>query len=57
MRERVAYVPGSSDALTAADETLLRRQGVCRDAADVAWVTGSDTLALDDVRVSARLVG
>lgn len=29
----VAYVPGVSDAYTAADETLLRREGVCRDLA------------------------
>lgn len=119
VRERIAYVPGTSDALTAADETLLRRQGVCRDmahlavsllraldvparvvacyaprldppdfhalveahdgeawrlmdatglapvesvvriatgrdAADVAWATGSGALALDDVRVWAE---
>ena len=118
MRTRVAYIPGASDALTAADETLLRRQGVCRDmahlavsllraleiparvvacyaplldppdfhalveahdgegwrlmdatglapvetivrvacgrdAADVAWATGDEALALDDLRVSA----
>ncbi|HSI31450.1 MAG TPA: transglutaminase family protein [Miltoncostaeaceae bacterium] len=36
VRERIDYVPGSSDALTAADETLLRRQGVCRDMAHLA---------------------
>lgn len=33
VRERVAYRPGASDALTTADETLLSRQGVCRDMA------------------------
>ncbi len=119
VRERIAYIPGASDALTAADETLLRRQGVCRDmahlavallralevparvvacyaplldppdfhalveahdgeawrlmdatglapvasvvriatgrdAADVAWATGSAALTLDDVRVGAE---
>ena len=27
------YVPGSSDAMTSADETLLRREGICRDFA------------------------
>lgn len=34
--EHIAYVSGVSDALTAADETLLTRQGVCRDLAHVA---------------------
>lgn len=33
IRERVAYRPGASDALTTADETLLSREGVCRDMA------------------------
>ena len=33
IRERVAYQPGVSDALTTADETLLARRGVCRDMA------------------------
>ena len=33
IRERVAYQAGASDALTTADETLLARQGVCRDMA------------------------
>ncbi len=33
IRERVAYRPGASDALTTADETLLAREGVCRDMA------------------------
>lgn len=33
IRERVTYRPGASDALTTADETLLARQGVCRDMA------------------------
>ncbi|MGE0026510.1 MAG: transglutaminase family protein [Thermoleophilia bacterium] len=121
VRSRIAYTSGASDAYTAADETLLRRQGVCRDmahlgvsllramdvparvvacyapfleppdfhalveahdgeawrlmdatglapvesvvriatgrdAADVAWATGSEALALDDVRVSAVLM-
>ena len=29
----VTYVPGSSDGMTSADETLLRREGICRDFA------------------------
>ena len=29
----LTYVPGSSDAMTSADETLLSRQGICRDYA------------------------
>jgi hypothetical protein len=29
----VTYVPGSSDAMTSADETLLSREGICRDFA------------------------
>jgi transglutaminase-like putative cysteine protease len=33
IRERVSYRPGASDALTTADETLLAREGVCRDMA------------------------
>lgn len=33
VRTRVAYIPGASDVYTAADETLLLRQGVCRDMA------------------------
>lgn len=36
VREHVVYVPGSSDALTGADETLLARAGVCRDMAHLA---------------------
>lgn len=36
IRERVAYVPGASDALTTADQTLLARKGVCRDMAHLA---------------------
>jgi transglutaminase-like putative cysteine protease len=36
VRSRIAYIPGASDALTAADETLMRRQGVCRDMAHLA---------------------
>ena len=29
----LTYVPGSSDAMTSADETLLSREGICRDFA------------------------
>ena len=36
IRERIAYVPGASDHLTTADQTLLARQGVCRDMAHLA---------------------
>ena len=36
VRTRIDYIPGVSDALTSADETLLRRQGVCRDMAHLA---------------------
>lgn len=36
VREHIDYVPGSSDALTGADETLLARAGVCRDLAHLA---------------------
>ena len=36
VRSRIAYISGASDAYTAADETLLRRQGVCRDMAHLA---------------------
>ena len=50
VRERIDYVPGSSDALTAADETLLRRQGVCRDMAHLA------VALLRALEVPARLV-
>jgi transglutaminase-like putative cysteine protease len=35
VHDHIAYVAGVSDALTAADETLLTRQGVCRDLAHV----------------------
>lgn len=35
VRDNIAYVPGVSDSFTAADETLLTRQGVCRDLAHV----------------------
>lgn len=35
VHDHIAYVSGVSDALTAADETLLTRQGVCRDLAHV----------------------
>jgi transglutaminase-like putative cysteine protease len=31
--EKVLYLPGSSDSLTSATETLLKRVGVCRDFA------------------------
>ncbi len=50
VRERIAYVPGASDALTAADETLLARQGVCRDMAHLA------ISLLRSLDVPARLV-
>lgn len=33
VQRAIAYVPGSSDGLTAADETLLAREGMCRDLA------------------------
>lgn len=33
VRTRIAYIPGASDVFTTADETLLVRQGVCRDMA------------------------
>ncbi|MDX6645672.1 MAG: hypothetical protein QOK40_1399 [Miltoncostaeaceae bacterium] len=36
VRDNMIYRPGVSDALTSADETLLRREGVCRDLAHVA---------------------
>ena len=36
VRERIAYQPGASDNLTTADQTLLARQGVCRDMAHLA---------------------
>ena len=35
VQRHIAYVPGSSDAFTAADETLLTRRGVCRDLTHV----------------------
>jgi transglutaminase-like putative cysteine protease len=51
VRTRIAYIPGASDALTSADETLLRRQGVCRD---MAHLTVSLLRALDiPARVAA----
>lgn len=121
VRDSITYQPGASDHLTTADETLLARQGVCRDmahlavsflralevparmvaayaplleppdfhalleahdgtawrivdvtglapvhtlvriasgrdAADIAWASGSGTLALDDVTVTATEV-
>jgi transglutaminase-like putative cysteine protease len=36
IRDRIAYQPGASDQLTTADQTLLARQGVCRDMAHLA---------------------
>jgi transglutaminase-like putative cysteine protease len=36
VRANVVYRAGVSDALTGADETILRREGVCRDLAHVA---------------------
>ncbi len=36
VRERIAYQSGVSDNLTTADQTLLARQGVCRDMAHLA---------------------
>jgi transglutaminase-like putative cysteine protease len=47
VRSRIAYIPGASDAYTAADETLLRRQGVCRDMAHlgVSLLRGLDVPA------------
>ncbi|MFA9445801.1 transglutaminase family protein [Egicoccus sp. AB-alg6-2] len=51
VHDHVAYVSGSSDVHTAADETLLRRTGVCRD---LAHLTATLLRSLD---VPARLVG
>lgn len=50
VEEAIAYVPGTSDVHTAADETFLRRAGVCRD---LAHLTATVLRALD---VPARLV-
>ena len=50
VRERVAYRPGASDHLTMADETLLAREGVCRDMAHLA------VSFLRALEVPARLV-
>lgn len=47
----VAYVPGTSDVHTAADETMLRRTGVCRDLAHLT------AALLRGLGVPARLVG
>lgn len=33
VESHVTYAPGSSDAMTSADETLLTREGICRDFA------------------------
>ena len=50
VRTRIDYISGASDALTSADETLLRRQGVCRD---MAHLTVSLLRALE---IPARVV-
>ena len=36
IRDRIAYRPGASDHLTTADQTLLAREGVCRDMTHLA---------------------
>jgi transglutaminase-like putative cysteine protease len=46
----IAYVPGTSDVHTAADETMLRRTGVCRDLAHLT------AALLRGLGVPARLV-
>ncbi len=46
----IAYVPGTSDVHTAADETMLRRTGVCRDLAHLT------ATLLRGLGVPARLV-
>jgi transglutaminase-like putative cysteine protease len=51
VQTNIAYVAGTSDVHTAADETMLRRTGVCRD---LAHLTVSLLRALD---VPARVVG
>jgi transglutaminase-like putative cysteine protease len=50
VEDNIDYVPGSSDPHTAADETFLGRQGVCRD---LAHLTITFLRALD---VPARMV-
>jgi transglutaminase-like putative cysteine protease len=50
VRRQIVYAPGSSDGHTAADETFLRRRGVCRDQ---SHLTISLLRALD---VPARMV-
>ncbi len=35
IRDRIAYVPGSSHAQTTALDTFVQRQGICRDFAHV----------------------
>ncbi len=50
VREHIAYVPGASDTHTSAEQTLLRRAGVCRD---LAHLTIALLRALD---VPARMV-
>lgn len=50
VEDNIAYIPGTSDNHTAADETLLRRTGVCRD---LAHLTAS---LLRGLGVPARLV-
>lgn len=46
----IAYVPGTSNVYTGAEETLLRRTGVCRDLAHLA------TAMLRALGVPARMV-
>lgn len=50
VEDHIAYVPGTSDVHTSAEETFLRRTGVCRD---LAHLTISLLRALD---VPARMV-
>lgn len=50
VRATIAYRPGASDSLTTAQETLLARQGVCRDLAHLA------AALLRALGVPARLV-
>jgi transglutaminase-like putative cysteine protease len=46
----IAYVPGTSNVHTAADETMLRRTGVCRDLAHLT------TTLLRGLGIPARIV-
>ncbi len=50
VQHNIAYVPGTSDVHTAADETMLRRTGVCRDLAHLT------ATLLRGLGVPARLV-